>query len=155
MSQVPWTMIKPRLCFKTWSKEGRLGTLNAPSEHAEFRITLQRIHKGTTYVAFKGAVRQGSASERWCLQYNMPKSATYVDSELASGEGGAHTMADFWRHRLHFLFSLYENARGQASNTMQIPWSITKSHQSSVVFVESAPRAQLNRVRWLRSLTPS
>ena len=144
--------------FQDLEQRRQAWDLNAPGDHADFRVTLlggawQQRHKGTTYVAFKGAVRQGSTSEHWCLQYNMPKSARFEISLY--GEGGAYIMANAWCHRLNFLCSLYAECQGTGFKYHANCMADYKEPPEFVVFAEAAPKAQLNRVRWLRSLMPS
>jgi hypothetical protein len=143
--------------FQALEQTRQAWDLHAPSDHADFRITLlggawHQRHKGTTYVAFQGAVRKNSPSEQWCIQYNLPKSARFEISLY--GESGAHTMANAWCHRLNFLFSLYEAYQG---TDFTYPANCMAGYEEPpefASFAEASTRAQLARVQWLRSLLP-
>ena len=64
-------------------------------------------------------------------------------------------MANAWCHRLHFLFSMYEECQGTDFKYHANCMADYEEPPEFAVFAESATRAQLNRIRKLTPLMPS
>ena len=108
--------------------------------------------QGEAFHAWRGAVRQGSSVEQWCVQYSLPQTATF--SHNVYSEPGARAMAHGWCHRMRYFYSLWQPRGIPGYKFTSQDVTAYRELPAFAEMAQVAAGAQMARIAKIRAICP-
>ena len=123
----------------------------------EFKVSLVggawlMKQRGAAFDAWRGAVRQGSPAEAWCVQYMLPQTASFSINLYTEQE--ARAMAQGWCHRMYYFFSLWQSQGDPGYKFTDQDVAAYKELPAFAGMARNASGAQLARIEKIRAIRP-